>query len=253
MSETEQQITNPILRVRGLTKWYGMTCALRDFDIDVDRGEIVALLGPNGAGKSTFVKIISGYIRPDAGRIWLDGKEVQFKSPQDAILHGIGVVYQELAIVKDLKVSYNIFLGREPVKNIFKFIKPIDFEVMYETSKNILDGLGLHIPLDQEAQYCSGGEKQGIAIARCILSGAKLVILDEPYSALSVKGRRKVNELVLKLKEKNISSIIISHDIHQVYEIADRYVIISRGQKVAEYKKGERSLEEIEEAIAIAT
>ena len=245
----------PFLKAEKITKWFGMTCALRDVTLEVYRGEIIGLLGPNGAGKSTLIKIISGYHKPDSGKIYIGGKEVHFQSPLDAKRYGIETVYQELAVVKDLKIPHNIFLGREPVKpvnKILRFIKPLDFKTMYEVSAKVLKDLGLTIPLDQEVQYCSGGEKQGIAIARCILFGAKLVILDEPYSALAIKGRRKVNQLLLKLKEKNISSIVISHDVHHVYGIADRFVILAHGRKIGEFSKDQYSLEELEDLIATA-
>ena len=150
-------------------------------------------------------------------------------------------------------MPHNIFLGREPVKPVsrgFPFIKTLDFKTMYEKSANILKTLGLTIPLEQEVQYCSGGEKQGIAIARCILFGARLVILDEPYSALAVKGRRKVNQLLFELKKRNISSIVISHDVHHIYGVAERFVVLARGQKIGEFTKDEVSLEELEDIIA---
>ena len=240
------RMKTPFLRMENIHKFYGSVHALKGVDFEVQSNEIVGLIGDNGAGKSTLVGIIAGSIPKSSGRIFVKGKEVNITSVKAARDLGIEMVYQDQAVVETLSVAKNIFLSRELLKP--GLIKLLDMERMRDEAERITKSLGLNIPSpDQEVRFCSGGERQGVAIARAMYFKAELVILDEPTAALSITGAQKVLEFVRHLKESGVSVIFISHNLHHIYPIADRIVVLSKGQKVADIRKDETSIEELEQ------
>lgn len=218
----------PLLKLDDVHKWYGSIHALRGVNLSIYPAECVALLGDNGAGKSTLVKIIAGFITMDKGTIHWKGQIVNIPSVRDATELGIETVYQTLSIVPQLSVAQNIFLGREEVKAFGPF-KFIDEKKMSDKASDILHSLRLDVAPDREVEFCSGGERQGVAIARAMQFKAELVILDEPTTALSVSGVEKVLNFINGLKEQRISSIFISHNMRQLLKVADRFTIMSHG------------------------
>ncbi len=241
---------DPLLRLEGIVKRFGPIIALNNVNFHVNYGEVVGLVGDNGAGKSTLAKIIVGYHRPDKGKIFFEGREVRFKSPADARRAGIEIVYQDMALVPYMSIYRNLFLNREVVKRIGPF-KVLDKRKMKELTLKLLRDIGIkeHDP-DISISKLSGGERQSVAIARAVHFGAKLVILDEPTSALSIKESEKVLEYVLELKKKGVSSIIISHNIYHVYAVSDRIVVLDRGHKVLDIPRDAATPEEIIDVIA---
>ncbi|MEM2889510.1 MAG: ATP-binding cassette domain-containing protein [Candidatus Bathyarchaeia archaeon] len=238
----------PFLRMEDIHKFYGSVHALKGVNFEVQHNEIVGLVGDNGAGKSTLAKIIGGAVQKSSGRIFVKGKEVEIPSVKAARNLGIEVVYQERALVDNLSVAKNIFLGRELLRP--GLIKLIDMEKMRREAEKITKSLGLHIASpDQEVRFCSGGERQGVAIARAMYFKAELVILDEPTTGLAVSAVQRVLEFVRQLKDSGVSCILISPNVHHVYPVADRIVVLSRGEKVADIKKEETSIEELEQII----
>lgn len=238
-------MSKPLVKMENIHKWFGTVHALRGVDFYVGHSEIVGLIGDNGAGKSTLIKILVGLYPPDKGSVFFNGKKTKFSSPRDARNSGIETIYQEQALADDLSVSRNIFMGKELLKSIGP-IKLLDHKKMEEESRKILKNLHLRISsMGQETMYCSGGEKQGIAIARAIYFQAKLVILDEPTTALGVKGVQRVLELVKELKSRKISCIFITHDLPRVYSISDRLVVLVRGKVAKDVKKGDTSVNEL--------
>ena len=230
--------------MRGIVKSYGRTVALRGVDLDVSAGEVVGLIGDNGAGKSTLIKILSGFERPDSGVIEVSGRRVNMSSPAVARSLGIETVYQEQALAEDLTVMENLFLGSERL-NRWGPIKVRDSRRMLTESRRLLEELRLKVDPRQEARFCSGGEKQGIAIARAIHVKAKLVILDEPTNALGVVAVARVLGLIKELREQGIGCIFISHNIEHVVQVSDRVVMLVQGTKVLERKTEETSTMEL--------
>ncbi|MDW8021362.1 MAG: ATP-binding cassette domain-containing protein [Nitrososphaerota archaeon] len=237
----------PFLRAENIHKFYGSVHALKGVTLDIWKGEVVGLIGDNGAGKSTLAGIIAGAIPKTAGTIYIKGREVEIGSVQVARQYGIEMVYQDHAVVDTLEVAKNIFLGRELVKP--GIIKILDIEKMRREAEKALKSLELRVPPDREVKFLSGGERQGVAISRAMYFRAELVILDEPTAALSVSAARKVLDFVRQLKASNIACIIISHNLYHVYPVADRMVVLSRGEKIADIKKEETSIEELEEIL----
>lgn len=224
----------PILQVRDMEKHFGGLKAVRGVSMDVYPGEVIGLLGDNGAGKSTLIKMISGVYRPDGGKMILDGKEVTFETPMDARAAGIETIYQDLALCENLDATVNIFLGREPIKRL-GFINMVDRKYMFTESNKVLDKLDIHIPnLIRPMRQMSGGQRQAVAIARAVYWNARIMIMDEPTAALGVAEQRKVLSLVKTLKEHGVPVIIISHNMHDVFAVSDRMVIMRRGKKVGE-------------------
>ncbi len=242
--------SEPLLRLEGIVKRFGAVIALNNVDFHVNYGEVVGLVGDNGAGKSTLAKIIVGYYKPDKGRIIFEGREVKFKSPADARRLGIEIVYQDMALVPYLSVYRNLFLNRELTKKI-GFIRILDKKKMRELTSKLLADIGIkRRDPDISVGLLSGGERQSIAIARAVHFGAKLVILDEPTSALSIRESERVLEYVLELKKRGISSIVISHNIYHVYSVSDRIVVLDRGVKVLDVPRDVATPEEIIDVIA---
>src|SRR4030042_2848123 len=226
--------------VKNLTKRFGGLVAVDNVSMEVKEGEVVGLLGDNGAGKSTLIKMISGVYHPDGGKIFFEGKEVKIDSPIKALSIAIETLYQDLALAENLNVYSNIFLGREKLRKVLKFINVLDNNYMHEESKKILERLELEIPsLRNRISMLSGGQRQAVAISRSIYWNAKLLILDEPTAALGVAEQKKVLDLVRLLRSQGIGIIIISHQLYDVFSVSDRLVILRRGKKV-----GERNIKE---------
>ncbi|MDH5442872.1 MAG: ATP-binding cassette domain-containing protein [Hadesarchaea archaeon] len=238
-------MTSALVEMKNIHKWFGKVHALMGVDFSVNPSEIVGLVGDNGAGKSTLIKILTGVLSLDEGEIHFNGKKIRFSSPREARNNGIETIYQEQALADDLSVTRNLFMGKELQKSIGP-IKLLDHKKMKKESEKILSGLGLSISsMDQETRFCSGGERQGVAIARAMYFKAKLVILDEPTRALGVAGVRRVLELVKELKSRGIASIFITHNLHHVYPIADRFVVLVRGKKVGDSLKKDTSINKL--------
>jgi ABC-type sugar transport system ATPase subunit len=236
-----------LLRAMNLTKRFGGLTAVNKVSLDVYPGEVVGLVGDNGAGKSTLIKMISGVYRPDEGKIEFDGQEMVLNNPREARTIGVETIYQDLALAENLDVSSNIFLGRE-VKKPFvgNMIKTLDWHYMRRESATVLDRLGIQVPsLAQQTRNLSGGQRQAVAIARAIYWNARLMIMDEPTAALGVAEQRKVLLLVRTLRDQGVPVIIISHNMQDIFAVADRIVIMRRGLKVGERKAAETTVDEI--------
>lgn len=233
------------LRARGIGKRFGAITALEDVDVDINRGEVLALLGDNGAGKSTFVKVLAGAHRQTEGTLTIDGQDQTFQSPQEAATAGIATIYQELALAENLSVAENVYLGREEVSRILG-IPFLRKAAMRNRVNELLEELDAHIP-DPSLPVggLSGGQRQAVAICRALNLDAKLVIMDEPTAALAVAETRKVLSLVRTLADRGCAVVLISHNISDVFEVADRMVVFRRGHKIADKRREETTPEEI--------
>ena len=229
-------MTEPILKARNLVKRYGRVTAIDHCDFDLYPGEILAVIGDNGAGKSSLIKAVSGATIPDAGEVWLEGQKVNFHSPNDAREAGIETVYQQLAMSPALSIADNMFMGREIRKKGFlgKYLRMLDRAEMQRIARQKLSDLGLMTiqNINQAVETLSGGQRQGVAVARAAAFGSKVIILDEPTAALGVKESRKVLELILDVKSRGIPIILISHNMPHVFEVADRIHIHRLGKRL---------------------
>ncbi|TIP06206.1 MAG: sugar ABC transporter ATP-binding protein [Mesorhizobium sp.] len=238
-------MTAPFLVARNIAKRFGALTALADVDLEIRSGEVLALLGDNGAGKSTFIKILAGAHPPSDGELLIEGKAVAFASPKDAAASGIATIFQELALSENLSIAENVFLGRELKRSIFgiPFLKRAE---MRQRVDSLLQELDAHIS-DPEAPVgsLSGGQRQAVAICRALNLNARLVIMDEPTAALAVAETRKVLALTRRLAGRGCAVVLISHNISEVFEVADRIVVFRRGRKVAERLAAETNHEEV--------
>ena len=222
--------------LKNIYKNFGNINALKNISISTNSGEIHCILGDNGAGKSTLVNIISGVFHADQGKYIVDDEEVNFSNPREAIEAGISTVYQNLAIIPIMNIYRNFFLGNEPLHN--NYFNMIDKEFAINTTKKELRKFDISIDdPKRSAETLSGGERQILAIARALYFGAKILILDEPTSALGVKESNKVVEQIIQLKNKNINVILVSHNIDQAFMIGDKFFIIKNGELVGEFDK----------------
>ena len=243
----------PVLEARGLVKRFGQVVALNETDFDLFPDEITAIIGDNGAGKSTLIKVLSGAFQPDEGELLLDGERVRFRSPLDARRVGIETVYQELAVAPALDIAANIFLGRELRRRgpVGRLLRALDKRTMRREATRHLSELQIHIPsIGQAVENLSGGQRQGVAVARAAAWGKRLVIMDEPTAALGVKETRQVLDLILRVRERGLPVILISHDMPHVFELADRIQIMRLGRRVAVVTPQTHSMPE---AVAIMT
>jgi fructose transport system ATP-binding protein len=226
----------PLLQARGLVKRYGRVTALDSADFDLYPGEILAVIGDNGAGKSSLIKAISGAVVPDEGEIRLDGQVISFKSPMEARKAGIETVYQNLALSPALSIADNMFLGREIRKPGFMgdWLRMLDRPAMENRAREKLSELGLMTiqNISQAVETLSGGQRQGVAVARAAAFGSKVIILDEPTAALGVKESRRVLELILDVKRRGMPIVLISHNMPHVFEVADRIHIHRLGRRL---------------------
>jgi simple sugar transport system ATP-binding protein len=220
-----------------LTKYYGNVVALNEISAHVDAGEVTCILGDNGAGKSSFIKILSGSHQQDSGRLLVDGEEVHFASPRDARAYGIATVYQDLAMVPLMSVWRNFFLGAEPRKG-YGPLRWFDVATAKRIVRTELQEMGIDIrDPDQAVGTLSGGERQSVAIARAVYFGARVLILDEPTSALGVKQAGVVLKYVLQARDRGVAVIFITHNPHHAYPVGDRFVILNRGQSLGNFAK----------------
>ena len=239
-----------ILELKNVSRFFGSVIALQDIDIQVRKGEVHCLLGDNGAGKSTLIKILAGVHKPSEGEYLYSGNPVRFCSPKDALDMGIATVYQDLALVPLMSVARNFFMGREITKRWGPF-NIFDTKKANEISRSGLEEMGIKIRNPEQAiGTLSGGEKQCLAIARAIHFGAEVLILDEPTAALGVKQSSNVLKLVARAKAKGLAVILITHNVHHAYPIADRFTLLNRGQSLGSYLKSKVSREEILEMMA---
>lgn len=226
----------PVISAKNLVKTYGRVVALDNADFDLYPGEILGVIGDNGAGKSTMIKALSGALQPDSGEILLDGKPIDFTSPMDARMAGIETVYQTLALSPALSIADNMFLGREIRKPGFmgKYFRAMDRKGMERMAREKLSELGLMTiqNIGQAIETLSGGQRQGVAVARAAMFGSKVIIMDEPTAALGVKESRRVLELIQEVRERGIPIVLISHNMPHVFEVADRIHIHRLGRRL---------------------
>ena len=234
-----------LLEADAISKYYGNIVALKDISTYVDAGEVTCILGDNGAGKSSFIKLLSGVHQQDEGRLLVDGEEVRFTSPRDARAKGIATVYQDLAMVPLMSVWRNFFLGAEPMKG-FGPVRWFDSATAKSIVRRELKEMGIDIrDPDQPVGTLSGGERQSVAIARAVYFGARVLILDEPTSALGVKQAGVVLKYILQARERGVAVIFITHNPHHAYPVGDRFVILNRGQSLGAYEKAQIDREEL--------
>ncbi|MDZ7705751.1 MAG: ATP-binding cassette domain-containing protein [Trueperaceae bacterium] len=245
-TEPRPKHREPLLELSDITKRFGGVTALDHVSLDIDAGEVVGLVGDNGAGKSTLVKTISGAYRPDSGRLLFGGAVREFATPGAAKDAGIETVYQDLALVDTLDAAGNIFLGRELIRFGAGPIRFLDHRAMREQAFALLERLGLKLP-DPSAEVgtLSGGQRQSVAISRALYTDPKLVILDEPTSALAVKEAERVLELTQTLREQGVAVILISHTIRDVMATTDRIIVLHRGRKMADLVTADTDEEEV--------
>ena len=234
-----------LVSVRGLSKRFGALTALREVDLDIRAGEVLALLGDNGAGKSTFIKVLAGAHPPSEGQIAMAGTPITFSSPKDASDAGIATIFQELALSENLSIAENVFLGRELVTRVagLPFLRRAE---MKSRVTALLAELEAHIAdPDAPVGSLSGGQRQAVAICRALNLDARLIIMDEPTAALAVAETRKVLGLTRRLAERGCAVVLISHNLVDVFEVADRMIVFRRGRKIAERRREATTSEEI--------
>lgn len=243
-------MTEPVLSLRNISKRFGAVQALSGVDLDVPAGEVLALVGDNGAGKSTLVKTISGVGPPSGGHIRFDGREVHIGRPQDAVALGIATVYQDLSLCDNLDVVNNLFLGREPRPAWGRALHVLDEIEMERRSVELLSTLSVRIPSVRiPVASLSGGQRQSVAIARSLLGDPKVVILDEPTAALGVAQTAQVLDLIVRLKERGLAVLVISHNLADVFAVCDRVVVLRLGRNSGSFDVATASQEEVVAAI----
>ena len=242
-------MTVPVLEARGLYKRWGRVVAMNGTDFELRPDEILAVIGDNGAGKSTMIKALAGAVRPDVGQIRLDGQEVAFKTPMDARKAGIESVFQNLALSPALSIADNLFLGREirrqdPIGRLFR---TLDRTAMAKEARRQVGALGLHTIQDihQKVETLSGGQRQGVAVARACAFGGRVVIMDEPTAALGVKESRRVLDLILDVRRRGLPVVLISHNMPHVFEVADRIHIHRLGRRLAVVRPQDFSMSDV--------
>lgn len=252
-----------LIEVRNISKYFGSVVALNGISLSVKSGEVLCLLGDNGAGKSTLIKVLSGVHKPDKGEVFMDGREVTFSSPAEALDHGVATVHQNLSIQPLMSVTRNFFLGREPLTGWGPF-RRLDFKFADEVVRKEMARMGIDIrDPGQPVGTMSGGERQCVAISRAIYFGAKVLILDEPTSALGVKQAGVVLRYISQARSDGLGVIFITHNVHHAYPVGDHFTILRRGrsygnfprekvsrENVLEMMAGEQDLEQLEAELA---
>lgn len=235
----------PLIEIREISKYFGSVIALNGVSMAVNAGEVMCLLGDNGAGKSTLIKTLAGVHQQSEGHYFVEGKEVHFNSPRDALNHGIATVYQDLAMIPLMSISRNFFLGSEPTKGWGPF-KRFDVNFAARVAKDEMAKMGIDIrDPSQPVGTLSGGERQSVAIARAVYFGAKVLILDEPTAALGVKQAGVVLRYIAQARARNLGVIFITHNPHHAYAVGDRFTILKRGRTFGTFTKDELSREEM--------
>ena len=251
MGETGRGMSGDVLiSLKNIDKFFGKVHCLKNINLDIRRAESIGLVGDNGAGKSTLIKIMSGFHTAEKGEIFWEGKKVKLTMPKAARTLGVETVYQEQALAPHLSIARNIFMGRE----ISRGGGFLDEKAMDEESMNALKGLGLNIRSSEiPVSKLSGGERQGVAIARALYFNAKLVILDEPTVALAVKEVQEVLEFIRHMKSEGIAVIFITHNLHHVYSVADRIIVLSRGEVIGDIMTKDTDVDKLSDLIVSST
>lgn len=242
---------SPTLEMRGIEKSFGVVQALAGVDFEVYPAEVVGLVGDNGAGKSTLVKIIAGTYRADAGEYLFENKKVEINNPSDARDLGIQTVYQDLALCDNLDVVANLYLGREQHRNVIPGIVSVLDEIeMEREALTFVQELHVRIPsLRSKIASLSGGQRQSVAVARAVMWNSKVVLLDEPTAALGVEQTHQVKELIFRLREKGLGVVVISHNLADVFDVADRIIVLRLGKRVATFETHSSNQEQVVGAI----
>ena len=241
-----------VIEFRNVCKYFGSVIALENVSFAVPSGGTVCcLLGDNGAGKSTLIKTLAGVHKPSKGEILIEGQPVEFSSPREALDRGIATVYQDLALVSLMSITRNFFMGREPTRKLLGAVPIFDVEEAGKTAVRALQELGIDVRNpDQAVGTMSGGERQSLAIARAVYFGAKVLILDEPTAALGVKQTGNVLRMIHRVKERGVSVILITHNIHHAYPVADMFTLLNRGQSMGTFTKKEIAKEKVLEMMS---
>jgi simple sugar transport system ATP-binding protein len=241
---------NPIVEMKDIEKHFGPVIALNGVSFDVRPGECHCLLGDNGAGKSTFIKTMSGVHKPTKGEILFEGRQMHFDSPRDAMEAGIATVYQDLAMIPLMSVTRNFWMGREPVKKIGP-MKFMDFRTANEVTMEEMRKMGINLRSpDQAVGTLSGGERQTVAIARAVYFGAKVLILDEPTSALGVRQTANVLSTIDKVRKSGIGIVFITHNVRHALAVGDRFTVLNRGRTLGTAQRGQITPEELQDMMA---
>ncbi len=249
MSDRARDST-PLLEVDNVSKYFGTVIALKDISMSVRAGEVMCVLGDNGAGKSTLIKTLSGVYRPDAGRYLIEGREVRLASPRDALARGIATVYQDLAMIPLMSIWRNFFLGSEPTAGWGPW-RRFDVGLAMRTARDELLKMGIDVrDTSQPVGTLSGGERQSVAIARAVHFGAKVLILDEPTSALGVKQAGVVLRYIVQARAQGLGVIFITHNPQHAYPVGDRFTVLNRGRSYGTFNKAELSREELVQMMA---
>ncbi len=240
----------PLIEIRNLVKHFGSVIALSGVSLSVHRGEVMCLLGDNGAGKSTLIKTLAGVHKPTSGEYMVEGEPVTFTSPRDALDAGIATVYQDLAMIPLMSVTRNFFMGREPVKGFWPF-RNVDFDHCDTVTREEMRKIGIDVRDPHQAVgTLSGGERQCVAIARAVYFGAKVLILDEPTSALGVAQTSMVLKYIHQVRQKGLGVIFITHNVRHAYAVGDRFTVLNRGKTLGTYRKEEIQIEELQNLMA---
>ena len=241
----------PLLSLRGIGKSYGPVVAVREVDLDIHPGEVVAICGDNGAGKSSLIKVISGAEEATAGTIFMRGKEVVFASPHDALSHGVATIYQDLALAPRLSIAQNVFMGSELTKPVLlPFLRVLDKKRMAQEARGFLKQLSVTVEdMDRPVERLSGGQRQAVAISRALRWKAEIIIMDEPTAALGVKETALVLDLIRKLKADGRTVLLISHNMRDVVALADRVVIMGAGRKYVDQPLGDLTADDLSRMI----
>jgi simple sugar transport system ATP-binding protein len=240
----------PLIDIRNLVKHFGSVIALSGVSLTVNRGEVMCLLGDNGAGKSTLIKTLAGVHRPTSGEFLVEGRPVSFSSPRDALDAGIATVYQDLAMIPLMSVTRNFFMGREPVKGVWPF-RRVDFDRCDTVTRDEMHRIGIDVRDPHQAVgTLSGGERQCVAIARAVYFGAKVLILDEPTSALGVAQTSMVLKYIHQVRQKGLGVIFITHNVRHAYAVGDRFTVLNRGKTLGTYAKSGIAIDELQNLMA---
>jgi len=243
-------MTTPIIEVRNLVKHFGPVIALNGVSLSVEPGQVHCLLGDNGAGKSTLIKTLSGVHKPTSGEFFVEGKQVVFNSPRDALDHGIATVYQDLAMIPLMSVMRNFFLGREPTKGIGP-VKWFDTQFAEDVTREEMKKIGIDVRDPQQAVgTLSGGERQCVAIARAVYFGAKVLILDEPTSALGVRQTAMVLKYINLVRERGLGVIFITHNVRHAHAVGDKFTVLNRGATLGTRTRSDVDMDELQSLMA---
>jgi D-xylose transport system ATP-binding protein len=247
----EKPTKSPTLEMKGISKSFGVVRALSEVDFEVYPSEVVGLVGDNGAGKSTLVKVIAGTYKPDSGEYRFENKKVQINSPSDARDLGIQTVYQDLALCDNLDVVANLYLGREQHRKLIPGVVEVLDEIeMEHEAMSFVKELHVRIPsLRSKIASLSGGQRQSVAVARAVMWNSKVVLLDEPTAALGVEQTQQVKELIVRLREKGLGVVVISHNLADVFAVADRIIVLRLGKRVASFETHVSNQEQVVAAI----